>query len=139
MCREKPAQLLVQILDLLRMNWDQSSRGWDKLGQLRRLNWFLMSFRSWDLIGWFINWVYFELTMVGGKAYLDLKCYNKFYGGLRCRIRGQWWQIWGWQRRRGGQSEWKNTSRDYKERDGDGEFHLHKRGKRFENGLQDNL
>ena len=32
-----------------------------------------------------------------------------------------------------------NTSRDDKEKDGDSEFHLHKRGKRFENGLQDNL
>ena len=32
--------------DLLKMNWDQFRGGWNKLGQLRCLNWFLMSFRS---------------------------------------------------------------------------------------------
>ena len=99
--------------DLLKMNWDQFRGGWNKLGQLRCLNWFLMSFRSWDLMGWSINQVYFKLhrnvihlwRILGGWPHLDLKCYNRFYGGLRCRIRGQLWQRWGWQRRRGGQSE----------------------------------
>ena len=49
--------------DLLKMNWDQFRGGWNKLGQLRCLNWFLMSFRSWDLMGWSINQVYFKLHL----------------------------------------------------------------------------